>query len=55
MVAEFTVMVGVGSTVILYTAVLEHPTVLVPVTEYVVLTEGDTTIELPVLLEGSQV
>ena len=46
--AEFTVMVGVGLTVTVATAVPEQPAADDPVTVYDVLLVGETTIGLPV-------
>jgi hypothetical protein len=45
---EFTVMVGVGLTVMVATAVPEHPAVLDPVTVYDVFEVGETTMGLEV-------
>jgi hypothetical protein len=46
--SELTVIVGVGLTVIVATAVPEHPAVLDPVTVYDVFEVGETTIGLEV-------
>jgi hypothetical protein len=51
-----TTVFGRGFTVIVLVFVLEHPVVVfVPVTVYIVVARGDTVIEVPLIVPGSQV